>query len=205
VQHRHDVDDLQGSCAKQQNAATCSQQSVQFCRQITSTHVHSRTCDHDHISQNFVRSVLDYRDMGLLLFALYAASHYGISAPILRSRQDQISSWHSEPNGRGTWGLLNSCVITMAICVWSAVHLNVPGSPPEDTWRPLSPKIWWYLSWKEKLERWKPLIHRLRRTRWTLMGLLAPELVVYCAWIQWSNARELSRSIARAKYQRKHP
>jgi hypothetical protein len=37
------------------------------------------------------------------------------------------------------------------------------------------------------------------------MGLLAPELVVYCAWIQWSNARELSRSIARANYPRKHP
>jgi hypothetical protein len=36
------------------------------------------------------------------------------------------------------------------------------------------------------------------------MGLLAPELVVYCAWIQWSNARELSRSIARANYPRKY-
>lgn len=75
-------------------------------------------------------------------------------------------------------------MITMAICVWSAVHLNVPGRPPQDKWERLS--------------------HQLRRTRWTVMGLLAPELVVYCAWVQWSDARKLSRRIADAKYTLKH-
>jgi hypothetical protein len=37
------------------------------------------------------------------------------------------------------------------------------------------------------------------------MGLLAPELVVYCAWIQWRNARELSKRLQLAKYSPKHP
>jgi hypothetical protein len=37
------------------------------------------------------------------------------------------------------------------------------------------------------------------------MGLLAPELVVYCAWVQWSDARELSKRMRNAKYLPNHP
>jgi hypothetical protein len=35
--------------------------------------------------------------------------------------------WTSEPEGRGTLGLLWSCFATMFLCTWSAVHPNVPG------------------------------------------------------------------------------
>ena len=34
--------------------------------------------------------------------------------------------WQPEPGNRGTYGLLSSCVITMVLCVWTAVHLNIP-------------------------------------------------------------------------------
>ncbi|KAF8248502.1 hypothetical protein K440DRAFT_642540 [Wilcoxina mikolae CBS 423.85] len=34
-------------------------------------------------------------------------------------------SWAAEPTGRGTFGLLRSCSITVIMCVWTALHLNV--------------------------------------------------------------------------------
>ncbi len=34
--------------------------------------------------------------------------------------------WVSEPNERGTVGLLYSCLFTIFICTWSTLHMNVP-------------------------------------------------------------------------------
>lgn len=34
--------------------------------------------------------------------------------------------WVSEPDERGTFGLLWSCLFTIFICSWSTLHLNVP-------------------------------------------------------------------------------
>lgn len=38
------------------------------------------------------------------------------------------ASWRPEPKYRGTYSILSSCLITMALCVWSAVHLNLLGA-----------------------------------------------------------------------------
>ncbi|KAH6699756.1 hypothetical protein BKA61DRAFT_530072, partial [Leptodontidium sp. MPI-SDFR-AT-0119] len=75
------------------------------------------------------------------------------------------SSWVSEPQGRGTWNLLYSCVFTLVLCVWTSVHLNVPGFG-ETTWQ----------------------MYR-RKAKWVLIALFAPEFVVYCAFQQWFTAR----------------
>ncbi len=33
--------------------------------------------------------------------------------------------WIAEPNGRETWGLVPSCLLTLGLSVYSAIHLNV--------------------------------------------------------------------------------
>ena len=64
-------------------------------------------------------------------------------------------------------------MITINLCVWTAVHLNIPA----------------------KIDKRQTLWNRLWsnyycvRTGWVLLGLLAPELVVYTAWMQWESAR----------------
>jgi hypothetical protein len=64
--------------------------------------------------------------------------------------------------------LLYSCVFTLFLCVCTAVHLNVP---PEN--------------------EGKFAFYR-RKTKWVLIALLAPEVVLYTAWSQWRDARWLA-------------
>lgn len=68
-----------------------------------------------------------------------------------------IVHWQPSPSKRGTFDILSSCIITMLLCVWTAVHLNI--SPPESTWRP-----------------------RVRKVGWVIVALLAPEFIAYTAW-----------------------
>lgn len=77
----------------------------------------------------------------------------------------------SDPEGRGTPTLLISCLVTLVLCVWSAVHLNVP-------------------------RRGETRLQSAFVTfRWVLAGIYAPELVVFAAWRQWSSARILQRIV----------
>ena len=68
-------------------------------------------------------------------------------------------TWQSEPSTRGTWSILSTCIITISLCLWTAVHLNIP--PPNQK----HAQYWWKLYWLG-------------------IGLLAPELVAYMAWYQ---------------------
>lgn len=77
----------------------------------------------------------------------------------------------SDPSGRGTSSLVLSCALTLVLCVWSALHLNVP--PPGRTRRQA---IWTYILWITAV-------------------IYTPELVVFTAWRQWSSARILSRTV----------
>ena len=61
-------------------------------------------------------------------------------------------SWRPEPTTRGTWGLLSSCITTIGLCVWTAVHLNIPEHGRTDR------HIW-------------------RKVKWVIIGLIAPEIV----------------------------
>jgi hypothetical protein len=81
------------------------------------------------------------------------------------------TAWQPEPNGRGTFGLISSCVLTLVFCVWSALHLNVP--PPKSS--------------KSR--------QALEKTYWIVYGIFAPELVVATAASQYITARWLKREI----------
>ena len=38
----------------------------------------------------------------------------------------RVHDWISEPSGRGTASLLYTCLITIFLCVWSAMHIPIP-------------------------------------------------------------------------------
>jgi hypothetical protein len=68
--------------------------------------------------------------------------------------------WVDSPHVRGTSDLIRSCVLTLLACVYTALHLNVPRK--QGIWAMLRSKL-----------------------RWTLLGLLAPEIVLFCAASQF--------------------
>ena len=78
--------------------------------------------------------------------------------------------WVPSPTTRGSWDLLSSCVVTISLCAWTALHLNVPEHGTAD-------------------RQW------LRKSRWLVLGLVAPEMVVYVAWRQRREARRLLKEV----------
>jgi uncharacterized membrane protein len=80
--------------------------------------------------------------------------------------------WVSDAdNNRSTISLLYNCLFTIFLCTWSAMHLNVPGE--KDT----------------------QLRTFLRKCKWMLIGVLAPEFVAALAIIEWDNAWKLVRQV----------
>ncbi|KAI0009649.1 hypothetical protein F4779DRAFT_581446 [Xylariaceae sp. FL0662B] len=76
-----------------------------------------------------------------------------------------------EPDGRGTLSLLFSCLLTLSLCVWSAVHLNLPKYDESES------------------------KYAYRYFKWSILGLFGPELVIWAAWRQYISARALTRLI----------
>ncbi|KAF1355436.1 hypothetical protein BDV97DRAFT_345548 [Delphinella strobiligena] len=45
---------------------------------------------------------------------------------LLPRNLSESAVWHPEPDYRGTFGILSLCLTTMFLCIWTAVHLNIP-------------------------------------------------------------------------------
>ncbi|KAF1955233.1 hypothetical protein CC80DRAFT_90362 [Byssothecium circinans] len=103
-----------------------------------------------------------------MIFLLFTAS---LLIPRAASTDEELIAWYEPPNERGTWDIIVSCVLTLTVCVWSALHLNVPTEG------------------STLAERNK------RRGRWILLGIFAPELVVSTAFAQFLTASWLKREI----------
>ena len=82
-----------------------------------------------------------------------------------------VSGWVDDPDGRGTFTIASSCVLTLSLCVYTAIHLNV---------RPYR---------RTELQSW------VETTKWVAFGILAPELVVFVAWRQYVSAMALDRIV----------
>ncbi|EED18926.1 hypothetical protein TSTA_126340 [Talaromyces stipitatus ATCC 10500] len=76
-----------------------------------------------------------------------------------------VSNWVSEPDGRGTWGILSSCVLTIILCCWSSVYPNVPSRSDGE--------------YKQFLYKFYLLS----------VGILGPEILLFIALGQWTSAR----------------
>jgi hypothetical protein len=109
----------------------------------------------------------------------------------------QYHSWKPEPLVRGTFSILSSSLLTMILCVWTAVHLNIPeyGGAKAQMWR---------------------------KTGWMITALLAPEWVslitlphdwsaltefkvVYTAYCEHRTARALGKTMRKAFDQAEPP
>ncbi|KAF4982285.1 hypothetical protein FZEAL_2071 [Fusarium zealandicum] len=79
-------------------------------------------------------------------------------------------SWVGSPEIRGTTTILWSCIITLVACIYTALHLNVPGNR-------------------------KAMAMLREKLKWVLIGLIAPEVVLYLASSQFLDARRLSKEL----------
>jgi hypothetical protein len=95
------------------------------------------------------------------------------STPIPRDNDPITVGWVSDPRGRGTSGLIISCLLTLVLCVWNAMHLNIP--PKAET----------------QAQYWS------RSLKWVALGVLIPELVVLSAWRQWLSARRMGKELGK--------
>lgn len=86
-------------------------------------------------------------------------------------------SFVASPELRGTLTILWSCVITLIACIYTALHQNVPG----ETGR---------------------LRALATKGKWVLIGLLAPEVVLYLACSQFLEARRLANELNRIALQK---
>ena len=89
-------------------------------------------------------------------------------------------SWADNPHRRGTQEILTSCTITIFLCVWTAVHLNLP------------------LRTKAK-QRWYAKRQLWRKIGWLILTLLAPDMAIYTAWFQRREAIRLKNLKIKAK------
>ncbi|RMY47445.1 hypothetical protein D0863_15636 [Hortaea werneckii] len=79
--------------------------------------------------------------------------------------------WVSNLTHRSTWQIYQSCVITISLCVWQAVHMNIP--PPSG----------------------RPYKQTLRRVGFFVLALIAPEVVALNAWAQLREAKRLCNRV----------
>jgi hypothetical protein len=80
-------------------------------------------------------------------------------------------SWATTSNVRSTASLLWTCVLTLTICVYTVIHINLP------------------------LPNGKPYSHILCKIKWAVFAVLAPELALTMALQQWNAARTLKREL----------
>src|SRR5271154_5593087 len=85
------------------------------------------------------------------------------------------------PVGRGTIGLITTCVITLSLCLWTAVHMNVPGREIRESYS---------RRFAQKLS-------------WALLAVFAPEVVVWRAFDQFIEALNLGVAINEWLYEYK--
>lgn len=107
-------------------------------------------------------------------------THLNRSAPAASYESQGIFApdrfgWVDQPSQRGTIDIIWSCLATLFVCVWVMLHLNVPAK--DDSNQTLF----------------------LRRVRWLVIAVLAPELVMLFASGQWASAK---RSVGEMKSSR---
>ena len=112
---------------------------------------------------------------------LLAIQHSAADALAENRSKSETVGWQPDPDGRGTFTLVSNCILTLIICVYSAMHLNVP--PRGES----VPNFW------------------LRNIRWALLGILGPELVVFIAWKQYLSAKAVTERSQRRNHEKDSP
>lgn len=113
---------------------------------------------------------------------------------------DRPPTWRPPPDSRGSFTILSACLITLTLCIWTSLHLNIPEHNNGTSSRrfQLGPKhikstrlgIANRLGRVRSLFRGQDTTKRsewdprswitkqfLRKVGWLIIGLLAPEMV----------------------------
>jgi hypothetical protein len=77
-----------------------------------------------------------------------------------------LVGWTPGPHERGTIDLIWSCLLVIFTATWTVIHLNLPGKD-------------------DSLER-----RVVRKLRWVMMAILAPDLVTLSSAAQWKSATD---------------
>jgi len=93
-------------------------------------------------------------------------------------RSEIAPSWVSGPSIRGTSDILYSCILTLFLCVWTSIHLDI--APGRKSWENL-----------------------FNRFFFMLLAMVFPELVLFYAFNEWSSVRQLCKSLNEAAKQHK--
>ncbi|QGA14500.1 hypothetical protein EYB26_002154 [Talaromyces marneffei] len=94
----------------------------------------------------------------------------------MASTNTSLDRWVSEPDGRGTWSILSTCLLTISLCCWSSVYPNIP-SRSDGEFRQFLYKFY-LLS----------------------IGILGPEILLFIALGQWTSARAAVKKFHAAGY-----
>ena len=109
--------------------------------------------------------------------ALIAATNGNLTA----LREITAPAWVAGPNVRGTLSIVWSCVVTLVACVYTALHLNIP---------------------TKHGGAWAMLLHK---SKWVVVAIFAPEIVLYIASAQFFEARALQMRFKKLLRERKSP
>ncbi|KAI8677817.1 hypothetical protein NCS55_00499700 [Fusarium keratoplasticum] len=109
---------------------------------------------------------------------------WSVSAPYENSTydlQNVISrKWVNSPNIRGTLDILQSCVLTLVACIYTALHLDVPTKT-----------------------KWHRIL--ISKVKWSLITLFAPEIVLYMAADQLVEAWKLRKELRKLRETQLNP
>ena len=84
-----------------------------------------------------------------------------------------VHGWRAEPDARGTWSILWSCLATIFVCTYSVLHLEVPKRHGQ-----------WYLLF--------------RKVRYMLVASIAPEFILFDSAASLLCARSVRKSLVQA-------
>ncbi|KAE8147181.1 hypothetical protein BDV25DRAFT_160914 [Aspergillus avenaceus] len=90
----------------------------------------------------------------------------GVQAPNTGLNMLVSQGWNSGPDTRGSLDILWTCLSTLALCVWTAIHPNIPLS---------------YTFWPTFLERVGLMV----------IAIMFPEVILTSAWGQEIRAENL--------------
>ena len=122
---------------------------------------------------NFCLALLSSLNVAFLYISTLES---GMGLWIFGNGNNGTAHWEPDPTDkRGTWTILSTCIITLTLCVYTSLHLNVPAHKD-------SAASTFFM-----------------KAKYVVFGLLAPELIVFNAWRQRTVASSL---VARLRKER---
>jgi hypothetical protein len=103
---------------------------------------------------------------------------FALGLPVSPDDPTSEPAWNPEPQFRGTVGILTPCIITLGICVWTAIHLNINPVPT-------------------------PLRGFLFKFGWLVAGIFMPEYVLGVAIGQYMEANAIMQRMIEIRRKRR--